>query len=58
MTIDTTKTYETVAAAEADILAAGYKRDTQRAMWVKDGAPHVRVIRTEWPPNKFQISSR
>jgi len=50
-------TYNTIAEAEAVLVAAGYRRDVNRAAWVSPMAGvggAVRVIRT--PENKFKIS--
>jgi len=46
--------YATIAEAEAVLVAAGYRRDAMKAVWVSYTGGAVRVIRT--PENKFKIS--
>ena len=48
--------YDTIAAAEAELTTAGYKRDVQRAMWI-NGNSQARVVRNP-VTNKFHIFSK
>lgn len=38
-------TYATIAMAEAAIVAAGYRRDIQRATWVNEAGKTAKVMR-------------
>lgn len=46
-------TYPTIAAAEAAIVAAGYKRDVQRALWVNVAGKTAKVKYDS--PGKFYV---
>lgn len=55
MSEDATR-YDTIAAAEAALTQAGFKRDVQSAMWVS-GNDRAKVIRDSGD-GKFLISRR